>query len=201
MSLRATLCTILAASLMLVTGARAQDAPEPIFELHSAGLEGWAHSSKDNGLMNAIGRLGGRLDELGDELDWDDDQRSAAALAWDLVSSRLSIRVFGPDENNPPRLALTVLPSGRTSQELYQSVIDNAMASGLPLDRVGESNATLSGPMGPITIAHDPTGLTVLMGTDERVEYASASDMLPKGASPLISGLIDPNALVTMFAP
>lgn len=174
--------------------------PEPILELAGEGLHSWPASAKDRKVVKAVQALRERLGSLATELDLDPQQAELMQLGWDLLTSKVALRVTPGDQGVD---ALLVFEPGQgTSEAMYKDLTGLAGEAGFEFETDTGDSVSMMGPIGPMALSHDRQRLWVSMG-----QAASAGDIkipsrdLPKGVRAVMSGRADVNALMEMFAP
>jgi prepilin-type processing-associated H-X9-DG protein len=196
----ARLVSLLVAIVSFVV-ASAASAEEPLIDVRFAGLHATTPHAKDRGLHAAMVGLGARLADLEGELELEPAQAEAIALAWDVLSGGLAVRLDALDERGP-RMLFVSRPGGREAAPgVYRRIARLMEESGLPVDRLAADALTLDSPAGTVTLTTDRLAVTARLGQPDPFEWSIDQFDLPEGVQPLASGRIDIGELMEAFGP
>ncbi len=175
--------------------------PAPLLELHTQGMGRWPVDPKDQGLYRAFAMLGDRLDDLAREVDMDDAQAGAMALAWDLLTSGIAVRVT--EARGGPGFAARAVFSpaeGTDAGSVLDEVLGLVEFAGIPIERDAGS-AQLSTPVGQADLSVDEGALRLAVGSSPALDVSIPRYDLPEGVTPIASGQADIGGLIRVFAP
>lgn len=197
---RLSLC-IASASLAItsVVAGPAWAQAEPLLELHSVGMYDWPVDRHDEKLVEAVKLLRERMGDLAGELDLEPVQAQMMEMGWDLLTGGSSI-YFAPSDQGFDA-AIVLSPANGSTEGMQQQLSGLAMMGGMEFVDQGDGSAQAMGPMGPMTLGHDAQRLWLSMGGADPHAMEVKRYGLPAGATPLVSGRIDVNGLLNMFAP
>lgn len=189
-------CTSLGISAVVTAPGMAQ---EPLLEFHSVGLYDWPANAKDQKVMDAFKLMRDRIGDLVLEMDMDPMQGEMMQMGWDLLTARSSL-YFGPDENGM-NASFVLTPGNGNPEAMQQQLSGLAMMGGMEFVDQGDQTAEAMGPMGPMTLGYDKNRLWITMGDAEPTQMDIKRYGLPEDVTPLMSGRIDINGMLNMFAP
>ncbi len=188
-------CTIGAVSV-LVGPATAE---EPVLELHSVGLYDWPENAKDARVVSAFKLLRDRIGELADELDMEPEQAQMMEMGWDLLTARSALR-FAPTENGIDA-SFVLAPENGNIESMQQQLSMLAMMGGMEFQDQGNGIAQAMGPVGPMNLGIDADRIWLALGDSQPASLDVSGKGLPAGTTPIMSGRVDVNAMIQMFAP
>lgn len=173
--------------------------PEPVLEIHSVGLYEWPEVRKDKKVVEAKRLLRSRIPLLALEFDMDPSQGEALQLGWDLLTSKMSIRMLPTDQGMGASMVFE--PGVGVPSDMFEHLGWLAEQSGFQMGDIARDSMKMMGPLGEMEMAFDEQRLW-LRTTDAEVQSLDIPLRdLPAGAIALASGRIDVNGLVEMFAP
>ncbi|MCA9277149.1 MAG: hypothetical protein KDA29_14100 [Phycisphaerales bacterium] len=172
---------------------------EPVLELHSVGLYDWPGNEKDEAFMDAFKLLRERMGDLVAELDMEPMQGEMMRLGWDLLTARSSLYIASSDQGLDASFVLA--PGNGSTEAMHQQLSGLAMMGGFEFADQGNGISEAMGPMGPMTLGFDEQRLWLAMGESKPASLEIQRYALPKGVAPIMSGRVDINGLIEMFAP
>ena len=185
-------------SVASITNASAM-AGEPVLELHSVGLYDWPANEKDRMVTDAFRMLRDRLDDLAGEMDFDPEQAQLMKMGWDLLTARSALRLAPTDDGIDASFVLE--PANGSTESIHQQLSSLAMMGGMEFEDQGNGVAQTMGPMGPMNLVFDKDRVWIAMGESEPASLEISGAGLPDGCEPIMSGRVDVNAMLQMFAP
>lgn len=174
-------------------------AEEPLLELRSVGLYDWPQNAKDQKAVEAFKLLRDRLDDLALELDMDPGEAQLMQMGWDMLTARSALRL-APAENGIDA-SFVLSPENGSTEAMQQQLSMFAMMGGMEFQDQGDGIAQAMGPMGPMNLGFDADRIWLALGESEPASLEVSSRGLPDGATPIMSGRVDFDGLVQMFAP
>lgn len=174
-------------------------AAEPVLELHSVGLYDWPGNEKDEAFMDAFKLLRERMGDLVAELDMEPMQGEMMRLGWDLLTARSSLYIASSDQGLDASFVLA--PGNGSTEAMHQQLSGLAMMGGFEFADQGNGISEAMGPMGPMSLGFDEQRLWLAMGESKPASLAIQRYALPSGVEPIMSGRVDVNGLIEMFAP
>ncbi|MHA7813128.1 MAG: hypothetical protein ACX94C_07035 [Phycisphaerales bacterium] len=174
-------------------------AEEPLLELRSVGLYDWPENAKDQKAVEAFKLLRDRLDDLALELDMDPGEAQLMQMGWDMLTARSALRL-APTENGIDA-SFVLSPENGSTEAMQQQLSMFAMMGGMEFQDQGDGIAQAMGPMGPMNLGFDADRIWLALGESEPATLDVSSRGLPDGATPIMSGRVDFDGLVQMFAP
>lgn len=174
-------------------------AAEPVLELHSVGLYDWPGNEKDEAFMDAFKLLRERMGDLVAELDMEPMQGEMMRLGWDLLTARSSLYIASSDQGLDASFVLA--PGNGSTEAMHQQLSGLAMMGGFEFTDQGNGISETMGPMGPMTLGFDEQRLWLAMGESKPASLDVPRYTLPRGVEPIMSGRVDVNGLIEMFAP
>lgn len=188
-------CTIGAVSV-LVGPATAE---EPMLELHSVGLYDWPENAKDAKVVSAFKLLRDRIGDLADELDMDPEQAQMMEMGWDLLTARSALRLAPTEDGMDASFVLA--PEHGNLESMQQQLGMLAMMGGMEFEDQGNGIAQAMGPVGPMNLGFDDDRIWLALGDSQPAALEVSSKGLPAGSTPIMSGRVNINAMIQMFAP
>ena len=172
---------------------------EPVLEIHSIGLYEWPEVRKDKRVVETKRLLRSRIPQLALEFDMDPSQGEAMQLGWDLLTSKMSIRMLPTDQGMGASMVFE--PGVGVPGEMFEHLGWLAEQSGFQMGEVTRDSMQMMGPMGDMELAFDDQRLWLRTTDAELQSLDIPMRDLPAGAVALASGRIDVNGLVELFAP
>ena len=188
-------CTI--GTVALLTGPVV--AEEPMLELRSVGLYDWPENEKDAMVLEAFMLLRDRLDDLALEMDMEPEQAQMMEMGWDLFTARSALR-FAPNEDGIDA-SFVLAPANGNTESMHQQLGMLAMMGGMEFVDQGGGIAEAMGPMGPMNLGFNDERIWLALGDSEPASLEISAEGLPDGCEAIMSGRIDINAMIEMFAP
>ncbi len=189
-------CTTLSVSAMMATPSMAQ---EPLLEYHSVGMYNWPANAKDQKMMDAVKLLRDRIGDLAFELDMDPMQGEMMLMGWDMLTAQSSLSL-SPSENGFDA-SLVFAPANGNTESMQQQLSGLAMMGGMEFVDQGDQTAEAMGPVGPMTLGYNEDRIWISMGDSEPSKMQIQRYGLPDAVTPLMSGRVDINGLMNLFAP
>lgn len=199
MKIRDRYFTALGLSLALSLSVYASASEEPILEFDSVGLYQWPDVRKDRKVIKTEQMLRERIVHLAKELDMDASEGQAMELGWDLLTSKLSVRMNPTDDGMGASLIFE--PGVGAPGSMFEHLGWLAEQSGFQMGVAEQDSVTMMGPFGEMEIAHDDNRLWIKTVDAELLSASIPSRGLPEGIEALVSGRVDFNGIAELFAP
>ncbi len=174
-------------------------AEEPVLELHSVGLYDWPVNAKDAKVVSAFKLLRDRIGDLADEMGMEPEQAQMMEMGWDLLTARSALR-FAPTENGIDA-SFVLAPEHGNLESMQQQLGMLAMMGGMEFVDQGNGIAQAMGPVGPMNLGFDDDRIWLTLGDSQPATLDVSGKGLPAGTTPIMSGRVDINAMIQMFAP
>jgi len=197
--------TTATAAISLVVGGESL-AQQSVLEYRFAGMDACFTDPKDARAHEAFMLLGRRLAELQSDLDLEPEAGQAIDLAWDILAGAYSLRLDLVDQEPGIAFALTSVPAdGASARSVIDRMASFAEMGGVPAERDDAGSMFFETPAGAgsIRLLETPAGgaAALTVGPAEPALIEFNSDLLPVGASPIMSMRADLAGLSRVLIP
>jgi len=182
--------------------------PREALVLYSAGIDAWLADPRDAGLRKLVHAVGGHLHAASRAAEGRDPESEAGALAYDLATRPLVMRVAAGDPSRPDSLRLqvsAVFPSVESATATEIAVARMFAAAGLEVRKGADGRRSVVTPAGTLVFGaerlDDRGALTLALGQRHTDPFTLPDTGLESSATPVFFAYYEPLAAGQILQP